>query len=441
LVLHVPYTFFPDEAGGTEVYVARLVSAMRARGFEGMVAAPGDRDCAYEYKGIGVHRFKNAPQSRFGYAYGEPDEVAAESFRGLVGRLQPDIVHIHANSSAVSERIVDAAHGAGANAVFTYHTPAVSCLRGTMMHMGKTPCDGALNVSRCTVCTLQKHGVPAWFGNILSRVPADLGRGIANVGLAGDAVTALRMTELAADVHARFRSLMQKIDRVVAVCQWAMDALIANGVPRSKLVLCRQGVDVARSLRGDAPISDRRESDNHPLRLSYFGRIDRMKGLDIVIEALNRIPNVPVTLNVYGILQPGSERYAEKLRGGADPRIYFRDALPPEAVSHVMRDSDFIVVPSRWLETGPLVIYEAFAVGTPIVGARLGGIAELVTDEFDGVLVEPNDSQTWARTISALAADRPRVERLRNGVRPPRTMDNVADEMAGHYRSLLKAHA
>jgi glycosyltransferase involved in cell wall biosynthesis len=439
--LHVPYTFFPDEAGGTEVYVARLVAAMRDRGFEGMVAAPGDRDCAYEYEGIDVHRFKKAPQSRFGYAYGEPDEVAAESFRALLRRIQPDIVHLHANTSAVSERIVDAAHGAGANAVFTYHTPAVSCLRGTMMHMGNTPCDGALNVSRCTVCTLQKHGVPAWFGNILSRVPVGLGRGMANSGLAGDVVTALRMTELAAEVHARFRSLMQKIDCVVVVCQWAMDALIANGVPRSKLVLCRQGVAGARVLPGDARIPNRRDSDNRPLRLSYFGRIDRAKGLDIVIEALNRIPNVPVTLNVHGILQPGSDLYAAKLKNAAGPRVYFRDALPPDAVSHAMADSDFIVVPSRCLETGPLVVYEAFAVGTPVVGAHLGGIAELVTDEVDGVLVGPNDSQTWAQTISELAADRPRVERLKSGVRPPRTMANVADEMAAHYRSLLGVNA
>ena len=83
-VLHVPYTFFPDEVGGTEVYVAGLVAAMRDRGFDGMVAAPGESDCAYDHEGIRVFRFKKAHESRFGYAYGEPDEVAARSFQALL---------------------------------------------------------------------------------------------------------------------------------------------------------------------------------------------------------------------------------------------------------------------------------------------------------------------------------------------------------------------
>jgi glycosyltransferase involved in cell wall biosynthesis len=272
-------------------------------------------------------------------------------------------------------------------------------------------------------------------------VPPRLGRGIVNSVPAGDVVTALRMSELAADFHARFRSLMQKIDCVVAVCQWAMDALIANGVHRSKLVLCRQGVAGAPVLCGYARTPSRRDTNNRPLQLSYFGRIDPAKGLDIVIEALNRIPNVPVILNVHGILQPGSELYAANLKSAAGRSVYFRDALAPDAVSDAMAASDFIVVPSRCLETGPLVVYEAFAAGTPVVGACLGGIAELVTDEVDGVLVGSNDSQTWAQIISGLAADRPRVERIKSGVRPPRTMANVADEMASHYQSLLGAHA
>jgi len=45
---------------------------------------------------------------------------------------------------------------------------------------------------------------------------------------------------------------------------------------------------------------------------------------------------------------------------------------------------DAMVVPSLWLESGPQVIYEAFAVKTPILGSRLGGIAELCVKERPG---------------------------------------------------------
>ena len=98
-----------------------------------------------------------------------------------------------------------------------------------------------------------------------------------------------------------------------------------------------------------------------------------------------------------------------------------------------MRAYDFVAIPSRWLETGPLVALEAFAAGTPVLGARLGGIAELVSDEIDGVLVPPNDPIAWRDVIACLAYDRERVARLRAGVRQPRTINDVARDMIVLY--------
>ena len=161
----MPYTFFPDAPGGTEIYVAELIAAMRGHGVQGMVAAPGPVDEEYEHNGIAVYRFARDAQERLAYAYGEPDESAAGAFRRIVQKLRPDIVHMHAHTAAVSERVADVAHECGARVVFTYHSPTVSCLRGTMM-FEDAPCDGVLNVARCTVCSLQKNGVPPALGNI-----------------------------------------------------------------------------------------------------------------------------------------------------------------------------------------------------------------------------------------------------------------------------------
>ena len=435
-VLHVPYTFFPDAAGGTEIYVAELIAAMGDSNFRGMVAAPGPQNTESQHGKIAVYRFQRDARQRLAYAYGEPDEVAADSFRNLVQRLRPDIVHLHAHTAAVSERIADIAHESGAQLVFTYHTPTVSCLRGTMMYMGTAPCDGVLDVTRCTVCTLQKHGLPAPLGNIVGRLPKSVGAGLADLGLAGRTQTALRLRQNAEDAQRRFASLMGKADCVVAVCQWVKDVLLANGVPEAKLALCRQGFSgvIAPSVQqapGTAP--HRREG---PLRLAYAGRIDPVKGLDVVIEALKLIPDASVVLDIYGIVQPGSENYVSALQSGADHRVRFQPSLARDAVSDVMARYDFVVVPSRWLETGPLVVYEAFASGTPVLGSRLGGIAELVSDGTDGILIAPDDPSAWAAIIAKCAEDRSHADRLRAGIRPPRTMVDVANEMAQLYSRL-----
>ena len=65
----------------------------------------------------------------------------------------------------------------------------------------------------------------------------------------------------------------------------------------------------------------------------------------------------------------GCEAYAAKLERAADGdlRIVLRPALPADAVGEAMRGCDLVVVPSRWLETGPLVVLEAFAAGTPVL--------------------------------------------------------------------------
>jgi glycosyltransferase involved in cell wall biosynthesis len=91
------------------------------------------------------------------------------------------------------------------------------------------------------------------------------------------------------------------------------------------------------------------------------------------------------------------------------------------------------VAPSQGLETGPLVVYEAFAAGTPVVGSNLGGIAELIRHEENGLLVEPASRPAWAGALRRLVENPQLLEQLRRGIGPVRTMRDVAGEMAPVY--------
>ena len=437
-VLHVPFTYFPDNVGGTEIHVAALIEALRAHGIESAVAAPGERDEAYVHAGVPVYRLAVDPRPDLAFAYGAADRHVARSFDKLLVRLRPRIVHLHARTAAVSEALVDAAQAAGAKVVFTYHTPTVSCIRGTMLRMGRAPCDGRLDRRRCSACALAARGVPPLLRDVIACTPEALGDMVARTHLAGRAVTTLRLPGLVGAAHRSFRDLMRKVDRIVAVCLWASDVLRLNGVPDEKLVLCRQGLP-----RSSAGPTMHRPADcgaatQGVLRLGYFGRLDATKGIDTLIDALRRIPEAPLRLDIYAVRQAGSEAYANRLerRAGRDRRISFQAALPPDAVRDAMRKCNIVAVPSRWLETGPLVVLEAFDAGTPVLGARLGGIAELVTDGKDGILVPPERPAAWAGAILDLANRPAEIARLRKGIRPPRTIDAVAGEMAEVYRSL-----
>jgi glycosyltransferase involved in cell wall biosynthesis len=438
-VLHVPYTYFPDSVGGTEIYVAGLAEVLRSFGVHSAVAAPGRADAAYDHDDVPVFRFAIDPHPDIDRAYGAADLRAAESFRLLIARLRPRIVHLHAYTAAVSTRLVDIAHEAGANVVFTYHTPAVSCARGTMMRMGRVQCDGKLDRYRCTLCTSAQHGMPPLFRDAIARTPQAIGDGLGRGGLAGGVFTALRLSSLIGAAHRRFEDLARKVERIVVLCRWVGEVLQRNGVPDDKLALCRPGLFRHPGPRAWPQSGPECRNVRGVLRLGYFGRLHPTKGVDIIIDALRRVPDATLWLEIYGIRQPGCEAYAAKLERAAakDPRIALLSSLPPDAVGDAMRNCDLVVMPSRSLEVAPLVVLEAFAAETPVLAARLGGIAELVSDHVDGLLIPPQDPGAWASVIAALVKNPERVAGLRAGIRPPRTMDDVGREMGELYRTLL----
>jgi glycosyltransferase involved in cell wall biosynthesis len=291
-VVHVPYTYFPDAVGGTEIYVAGLAEALRPYGVESAIAAPGEADDAYLHDDVPVFRLATERGAGLDRAYGVPDPEAAQSFRAVIARLRPRIVHLHAHTAAVSTRLVDSAHEADAKVVFTYHTPTASCARGTMMSMGRTPCDGRLDRRRCTLCTLARHGVPPLLRSAIARTPPAVGDALGRVGLSGGALTALRLSSLIGAAHRRFEDFTSKVDCVVAPCRWVCEVLQRNGVPESKIVLCRQGFLRHPGSQASLQYDPAPQDAGAVLRLGYFGRLDPTKGVDIVVECRGSVRNL-----------------------------------------------------------------------------------------------------------------------------------------------------
>ena len=438
-VLQVPFHFGLDQLGGTEIYVASLCKTLAALGVESAIAAPAQSNAVARFDETTVYYFGLDRQAGFEQAHGQPDTVAATNFRDVLAIWRPDVVHLHARSSAVSELLVVEAKLAGCKVVYTYHTPTASCARGTMMYGGSVPCDGKLDVTRCTDCVLQHHGVSAIPRSLLARTPAWLGKLTAGCGRQGGLWTALRMRSLQTDGQRRFHEFVDKVDKVVAVCDWVAQVLRRNGLSEPKLQVSRQGLPYsplpADNVSVAAADCGRMSNKRAPLRICYFGRIDPTKGVDVLVAALQTIPQVNVSVDIYGIRQSEESAYIKKLEAliALDPRITLKAPLAANQVVAAMRKYDLVAVPSQWLETGPLVVLEAFAAGTPVIGSRLGGIAELLMDGVDGVLVDAADVGAWAAKLNELAANHQFVASLNQGIKAPRLMHAVANEMYAIY--------
>ena len=368
-VLQVPFAFHPDPVGGTEVFVEALSNRLRGQGVECIIAAPGAASCG-EQAGLRVWRYPVGTELRdLREMYGEGDATAAAAFDGILERERPDVVHLHAQTRGVSLRLLRLAKRRRIPVAYTYHTPTATCMRGTLLRWGQEVCDGRMDESLCTACTLDGKGVNRAAARCLAALPAAVSALPGRWGLHGGAWTAWRMRELVALRQRCAREFLGEADAIVAVCEWVRAVLLRNGVPAEKITLSRQGL--CQELGEAKAESGKRkaESGNSPLRVAFLGRLDPTKGVEILLHALKSIPGAKLALDIYGIAQgSGGEAYADSLRqlAAGDPRITFHAPVPASRVVETLRGYDLIAVPSQWLETGPMVVLEAFAAGTTI---------------------------------------------------------------------------
>jgi len=437
-IVHIPFCFAPDPVGGTEVYVDALAREQQARGLDVLVAAPGEKTLRYSERGLRVRRFATSSRLRdLRDLYGEGDTQACREFAGILDDEAPDIIHLHAFTSGVSVRVMREAQRRGIPVVFTYHTPTVSCVRGTLLRWGTVVCDGTLDLHACARCSLHGLGAGQPASALLGGLHPNVGKLIGMLGRSGGPWTALRMTELVELRHAAFRTLMREVDQTVVVCNWAAELLVRNGVPAHKITLSRHGLPRTWS-NSAGPVHP--PSTTGRLRIAFLGRFDATKGPDLLVRALRGLPDAPLEVHLYGVDQSAAARayrvQVERLAGG-DRRAKFYPPVPNERVIPLLHEYDLVAVPSRWLETGPLVVLEAFAAGVPVLGSDLGGIAELVEHGVNGLLVPADSLESWQRVLQRFFDEPALLERLRAGVQQPRRMDVVAREMHALYSAAL----
>ena len=433
-VLHVPYSFYPDPAGGTEIYVADLAQAQMESGLEAAVAAPGGESRFYELSGMRIWRFETGREQRLTDLYGNGDPVAASGFAEILDQFEPDMVHLHAVTSAVSILLAEQVKRRRIPLVLNYHTPTVSCTRGTLLKWGEDICDGKLDRRSCAACTLHGLGLSRPMASAVATLPPGAGRSLGRAGLEGGIWTALRMSELI-DIRLRsFHRMMEMADRVVALCEWSRALLLHNGVAGNKLSLCRQGISWSAEQPMPAPEGSK---SGVPIRAVFLGRLGKEKGAEVVIEALASQPRLGIALDIFGVRQgDAGDLYARMLstRIDDDTRIRLLPAIAPSDVVPRLREYDVMLVPSQWLETGPLVVLEAFAAGIPVIGSKLGGIAELVRDGVDGMLVDPPASvAAWGGILQRIAANRDLLAEWKRGILPPRSTRQVALDFDSIY--------
>ena len=182
----------------------------------------------------------------------------------------------------------------------------------------------------------------------------------------------------------------------------------------------------------------RRAASDGRLRVGFVGTLVWHKGAHVLIEAVRGLPAGRVDVRLHG--DPSAfPSYVGRLRAAATGLpVRFMGPFDRERAGEVYGDLDVLVVPSLWAENSPLVIHEACMAGVPVVGARQGGIPELVTDGVNGLLYDAFSPSALAAALASLLEDRGRLARFRAALPAVKTADEDADWWQERYRRNLE---
>jgi glycosyltransferase involved in cell wall biosynthesis len=364
-------------------------------------------------------------------ARGEATAEGVQVFHEWLAAERPDVVHVHTFVTGLDLFEIERARHVGARVFVTSHSSALGyvCLRGTLLQWGDAVCDGRTAPRRCAACALQQRGLRRPVASAIAALPGSMTR-LANqwdhpIG------TAIGLPAYVGSRMTRQRRLFEHIDGFFALTGAAREILVANGAPATKVRVNRLGVDTDVI----APAVVRRSSVR-PITIGYLGRLDPIKGLEDLLRAVESLPrDVDFRLEIRGVCSGAEgERVQQQcaMAAARDARITLGGPVARRDVAAVLASWDVLCCPSRAFEGGPTVALEAFAAGTPVIGSRLGGLAELVSDSH-GCLVDPGDWRSLAAVIRGLAERPETIDAWREKLPRPRSTRDVAADYLTAY--------
>lgn len=230
-------------------------------------------------------------------------------------------------------------------------------------------------------------------------------------------------------------------DAYVSPSRFLIDRYAAWGLPPERFRMIENGLDARPpAAPRTLPPDGRRD------RFGYFGQITAFKGLDVLLDAVSRVPEQVwdrASLAVYGgNLEHQPQEFRDRfglLMERVGRRARFFGSYSADELPGLMAGIDWTVVPSIWWENSPLVIQEALLHRRPPIVSGIGGMAEKVRDGVDGLHFRVASPEDLADRLTQALTD-PRLWARLSGQAPrPPDLAQFAGEHLALYADVLDA--
>ena len=270
-------------------------------------------------------------------------------FAEALRAAKPDLVHIHNTFMVISPSIYGACREQGIAVVQTLHNYRLLCPAANFIRDG----------DNCHDC--------------ISHLAYSVLHGCYRGSRANTAVVASML-----GWHRFKGTYLELIDRYIALSEFARDVFVSSGRFEAGKM----------AVKPNCVFPDPGERSEDGRYALYFGRMDREKGVDTLLNAWRSLPEIPLRLAGAGPLAGEVEAAAAQM-----PQVKYLGALSRDRLLTEIKGARFVVAPSICYENFPMSVAEAYACGVPVLASDLGAMREIVKHGRTGLLFRPADCE------------------------------------------------
>lgn len=360
--------------GGSETYIFKLGEYLTAQGHEVQYFG-------MEHEGRCVGNRVNAYTSDMNFHGGNKlakltypiktiySTEARKKIRQVLDDFQPDVCHLNNFNYQLTPSVIleiqawKKATGHSCKIVFTAHDYQLICPN----HMCNQPATG----ENCEKC-LGGHFLNCLKGKCIHGSTAKSAVGMAEAMLWN------------------WSGVYKNIDTIICCSNFMKKKMDSNPLFAEKTVAIHNFIDRVEW-----------KETNKKDYVLYFGRFSREKGIDTLVEVCKALPQVQFVFAGTGPLED---------RINSIPNIRNVGFQKGEALEQLIREARFTVYPSEWYENCPFSVMESQMYGTPVLGADIGGIPELIQKGVTGELFESGNAAQLKLAIDSLWNDKEKLD-------------------------------
>lgn len=399
-VCQIIYTYPPYITGGADIYARKISQELVKKGHEVVIITTKPfngisslKASSYMDDEMKVYRFY--PLNLFSWIYSGEKSMFSRAIlnaidiwnlhpymviKNILKKEKPDIVHIH-TPVWISLSVFDAVKSLKIPSVFMVHDYLLLCRRTLLLN------------SKNEIC-YDPHPFCKMYQSIARKI------------------------------------VKNKPDIVIAPSQFILDTLSENGFFKgSKRVKIPLGVAIE---------SKKPKKEYEIIDILYMGSLESHKGVPTLIEAFKNIKNENIKLHILG---KGMEEYNLKEMSKDDKRIFFHGFVKGKELQNFHENANMVIVPSICYDNSPMVIYESFMNGIPVIGSKIGGIPELIEPGINGLLFEPGSVSELKNKIQYLIDNLSKLKELEKGALESGkkySMDTHIEKLENLYQELLR---